>query len=196
MSEHDDIIERAVRALKEPVRIDPSFDLRVMSAIEQLPLPLPLPGEVSLVRSWFEWLRRPRTITLSPLGGLAGAAAVVAVVLLSGRMLAPGGEPAPVPSAAGIGTGRTTIQFVLVAPAATSVSVVGDFNDWNVTATPLARGQGEGDGLWSITIPLEPGHYRYSFLIDGDTWVKDPQAASAVEDEFGRANSILTIGGP
>jgi 1,4-alpha-glucan branching enzyme len=85
------------------------------------------------------------------------------------------------------------VQFVLVAPEAASVSLVGDFNDWDVSATPLMRGG--GDGVWAVTIPLNPGRYRYSFLVDGTTWQRDPQAARTVEDEFGRPNSVLTIGG-
>ena len=90
-------------------------------------------------------------------------------------------------------TAETVIQFVLVAPEAASVALVGDFNDWNVSATPLVQGQ--GDGVWSVTVPLTPGRYQYSFLVDGSTWIQDPRAARAVEDEFGRPNSVVTIGG-
>jgi 1,4-alpha-glucan branching enzyme len=85
------------------------------------------------------------------------------------------------------------VQFVLVAPGAASVTVVGDFNDWNASATPLM--QEAGDGVWWATVPLTPGRYRYSFLVDGTTWRRDPTAAPAVEDEFGRTNSVITIGG-
>jgi 1,4-alpha-glucan branching enzyme len=88
---------------------------------------------------------------------------------------------------------QTTIQFVFVAAGAGSVTVVGDFNDWDVSATPLVRS--EGDGVWAVTVPLAPGRYRYSFLVDGTTWLSDPLAARTLEDEFGRPNSVLTIGG-
>jgi cyclomaltodextrinase / maltogenic alpha-amylase / neopullulanase len=82
---------------------------------------------------------------------------------------------------------------VLVAPTATSVSLVGDFNDWDRSATPLVRSN--GDGLWSVTVPLETGRYRYSFLLDGTTWLQDPNGVPAIEDEFGRPNSVVTVGG-
>jgi hypothetical protein len=187
VAEHRDPIARAVKALQEPVRIDPGLDARVMAEIERLPTPVangPLP------RSVFAWLRRRRTIRLSPLGGLALAAGIAAVVFVSNRLGGP--NPASAPMDAGGAAGATLIQFVLVAPGAASVSVVGDFNDWQVSATPLVRE--EGDGVWWVTVPLAPGRYRYAFLVDGTTWLGDPNAP-AVEDEFGRRNSVVTIGG-
>ena len=191
MAEHDDIIERVAETLKEPVRIDPSFDTRVMSKIGELPAP---GSAMPVTQSVFEWLRRRRTIRLSPLGGLAMAAGVAVVVLVGSRLLGPSAASGPSQtSAGGAGAEQTIIQFVLVAPGAASVTVVGDFNDWNVSLTPLIQDQ--GDGVWSVTVPLAPGRYRYSFLVDGMTWLKDPRATPAVEDEFGRPNSVLTIGG-
>jgi 1,4-alpha-glucan branching enzyme len=48
---------------------------------------------------------------------------------------------------------RTMTQFVLIAPGAASVTVVGDFNDWSMSATPLER----AGGVWSVAVPLGPG---------------------------------------
>ncbi len=110
-----------------------------------------------------EWMRRGRPVTVSPLGGLALAAGFASVA-----------------------------QFVMVAPAAGSVSLVGDFNDWSAAATPMQRVA--GNGVWSITIPLNPGRYRYAFLVDGTTWFGDPSAPPALDDEFGRPGSVVTIG--
>lgn len=187
MAEHDDTIARAVQTLKEPVRIDPSLTSRVMSEIEALPMPDGTAGRATVL----EWLRRPRTIRLSPLGGLAMAAGLTAVVLAGSWFAGPRGTPAPVQ---GIATAQFTqpIQFVLVAPEAGSVTLVGDFNDWNLTATPMEKEA--GDGVWWVTVPLEPGRYRYSFVVDGTTWLGDPNAPT-LEDEFGRSNAVVTIGG-
>lgn len=191
MTEQDDIIQRVADTLKEPVRVDPGIVSRVMAEIDALPVP---GKSVPVSRSVFAWLRRRHTIRLSPLGGLTVAAAVAATVLVGSRLLAPSGALLPSETGTlGAAAEPTVIQFVLVAPGAASVVVVGDFNDWNVSTTPLVRS--EGDGVWSVTVPLSPGRYRYSFLVDGTTWLKDPHAASAVEDEFGRPNSVLTIGG-
>ena len=43
-------------------------------------------------------------------------------------------------------------------------------------------------------MPLRPGRYRYAFVVNGTSWRPDPNAPAA-EDEFGRANSVVTIGG-
>jgi hypothetical protein len=51
-----------------------------------------------------------------------------------------------------------------------------------------------GDGVWWINLTLPPGRYRYAFIVDGENWRNDPNAPAA-EDEFGRANSVITIGG-
>ena len=186
MAEHDDIIGRVVETLKEPVAIDPSFDARVMSEIEQLPAP-----GASSARRLYEWMRRTHTIRVSPLGGLAVAAGLAVVVIAANMVWR--SSTAVAPLEAPVAALQTTIQFVFVAAGAGSVTVVGDFNDWDVSATPLVRS--EGDGVWAVTVPLAPGRYRYSFLVDGTTWLSDPLAVRTLEDEFGRPNSVLTIGG-
>lgn len=189
MAEHEDAIARVVRTLQEPVRIDPGLDHRVMAEIEQLPVPV---QSISLARSLFNWLRRRRTISVSPLGGLALAAGVAALIFVSSRLVGPVLEPGASDAAGPAGATAVPVQFVLVAPRAQSVVVVGDFNDWNVSATPLVRE--DGDGVWWVTVPLAPGRYRYSFLVNGRTWLGDPNAPGG-EDEFGRPNSVVTIGG-
>jgi hypothetical protein len=183
LTEHDETLERVIETLKEPVTIDAALDARVMSAIEQLPAYAMVPSQGR------SWLARRWTIRVSPLGGLAAAAALAALVV-SAALLRPGREPAPVPSAAG--NSASAMQFVLVAPDAKSVTLVGDFNDWSLSATRLARQA--GDGVWWVTVKLPPGRYRYAFVVDGKTWRGDPNSPAA-EDDFGRPNSVVTIGG-
>ena len=183
MTEHDETLEHVIATLKEPVTIDAALDARVMSAVEQLPA---YAGAPSQRRSW---LARRWTIRVSALGGLAAAAAVAALVVAA-ALLRPGREPAPVPAVAS--SGASAMQFVLVAPDAKSVTLVGDFNDWSLSATRLARQA--GDGVWWVTVKLPPGRYRYAFIVDGKTWRGDPNAPAA-EDDFGRPNSVVTIGG-
>jgi hypothetical protein len=189
VADHDESLAQVVEALKESVRLDPNLTSRVMAAIERLPASEPAPPGGGPILGW---TKRRWTIRLSPLGGLAVAAGLAGVAVAAGRLIAPprSGPETTGPSLPGAGRGT---QFVLVAPRAASVAVVGDFNDWNLSATPLVRA--EGDGLWWVTIPLPPGRYRYSFVVDGDTWLPDPEAPAA-EDEFGRPNSVVTIGGP
>jgi 1,4-alpha-glucan branching enzyme len=85
------------------------------------------------------------------------------------------------------------VQFVVVVREASSVALVGDFNDWDDSATPMAPVA--GNGVWTVTVPLAAGRYRYSFLVDGLTWLPDPAAPRALDDDFGRANSVVTVGG-
>src|SRR5690606_30140938 len=78
---------------------------------------------------------------------------------------------------------------VLHAHDARSVSVVGDFNDWDPRATPLTR---TGDGVWSAVVRLRPGTVRYAYLVDGTEWRADPHAVASRE-EFGRPTSIAYL---
>jgi len=191
LAELDDPLERAVAALKEPVRVDPGLTGRVMSEIDRLARSGARPRGAPSLSGWW---RRRWTIQLNPVSGLALAAGLAALVVGVGRLTAPravSGPPPSGPNEAAASAQRT--QFVLVAPKAASVTVVGDFNDWSLSATPLAREA--GDGVWWVTVALPPGRYRYSFVVDGTTWLSDPEAP-AVEDEFGRPNSVVTIGGP
>lgn len=185
MTEHDDTLERVIETLREPVEIDPGLDGRVMAVIEQMP---PLVSRRKS-RPLTAWLATRWTIRLSPLGGLAAAAGVAAVALAASLLTR--APELPDPPATSDASGAPT-QFVLVAPDAESVMLVGDFNDWGLSATHLARQP--GDGVWWTTVALPPGRYRYAFLVNGTTWRSDPNAPAA-EDEFGRPNSVVTIGG-
>ena len=87
MTDPNDMLERVIETLREPVKIDRAVDRRVMEEIEGLPThERPASG----VRAVAEWLRRPRTIRVSPLGGLAMAASLAAVVFAAGRLVSPG----------------------------------------------------------------------------------------------------------
>ena|SRR5687768_10046933 len=89
---------------------------------------------------------------------------------------------------------QNDFQFVLVAPRAASVALVGDFNDWDPARTPM-RTSRDGGGLWATVVPLPPGRYRYAFLINGREWRADPSAPAALDDEFGTPSSVVTVGG-
>jgi hypothetical protein len=84
------------------------------------------------------------------------------------------------------------LQFVLIAPQAASVSLVGDFNDWDPTRAPMHAAR---DGVWATVVSLSPGRYRYAFLVNGVEWRADPTAPTARDDEFGSPSSVVTVGG-
>ena len=83
------------------------------------------------------------------------------------------------------------LQFVLVAPQAASVSLVGDFNDWDPNRSPMQTAQ----GVWATAVRLAPGRYRYAFLVNGTEWRADPGAPASRDDEFGTPSSVVTVGG-
>ena len=74
---------------------------------------------------------------------------------------------------------------------ADSVSLVGDFNDWDPEAEPLARRK---DGTFSTTISLESGRsYRFRYLLDQERWENDWEADTYVPNEFGSEDSVITV---
>ena len=100
-----------------------------------------------------------------------------------------------VEGAASVNTLRIPAQFVLdarEAADATSLSVVGDFNDWDVSATPMTL---EG-GVWSVTLPVTPGRHVYAFVVNGTRWVADPRAPRATDSDFGRPGSVIIVQTP
>jgi 1,4-alpha-glucan branching enzyme len=69
--------------------------------------------------------------------------------------------------------------------------VVGDFNDWQVDATPMVPGE---DGALAVTVELRPGRsYRFRYYLGGDRWENDWAADAYVENEFGGADSVVTV---
>ncbi len=187
MSEHDEWFEQVAQVLREPVRLDPSFDRRVMDEVARSPAP----GSRLRVLE----LRRPfagRLPLASPLGGAALAAAALVGVLIGRSWLAQGDTGAALSTPVAATVGVAPVQFVIVVPGASSVTLVGDFNDWSRTATPLEPAP--SDGVWSVTVPLQAGRYRYAFLVDGSRWLTDPSAPRTLDDDFGPPNSVVTVG--
>ena len=64
------------------------------------------------------------------------------------------------------------MNFICNAPRAKSVSLVGDFNEWNPAAHHMKQ---MPDRAWLVTVELKHGHHRYAFLIDGHLTL-DPRA--------------------
>jgi chromosome partitioning protein len=81
-------------------------------------------------------------------------------------------------------------EFVLYAPEAKSVRIVGSFNDWRPTEDCfMERGE---DGTWSKMVRLPPGGYQYKFIVD-DMWIADENNPNVADDSFGGRNSVLEI---
>jgi hypothetical protein len=156
---------------RRPVQLD-GLTARVMAQVAERPR-----------RKFWRRVLEPREIRVRvrPWLMVPALAAAAALVLWIGRSGPPPGSP--------VSPALVTVRFVLSAPDAHEVSVAGTFNQWNADATPLVR---TAAGVWTATITLPAGEHQYAFVVDGVRWVPDP-AAPAVDDGFGRRNSVLTL---
>ena len=188
---HDELLANVAAELRRPVALSPDFDLRVMAAVRET-------RPEGRIRAGLRWIAEPRPVRVSPLGGLAAAAGLAGLILLSGRALESPADRLPVTASAPVLrpasgvelAGSHSVQFVLAAPGARGVSLVGDFNDWDPAAVQL-RPTADG-AVWSITIPLAPGRHEYAFVVDGTDWVADPAAPPSPGADFGQPNSVVT----
>jgi hypothetical protein len=201
----------AIAALaRRPVALDPAGRARVMELVRRsstAEFPLPIGQRPRGLARVFE----PR-LRLSPIVSAALAAGLVGIGVLAGMVAGRRGvEPAaagiaaagsaestfdgatPVSNRTPAGIPRGVVKFVLVAPHATQVAVVGDFNRWNPAATPMERTP--TGGTWTVELPLSAGRHLYSFIVNGNEWVADPGAPLAPEDGFGAPNSVVLVGG-
>jgi hypothetical protein len=146
----------------------------------------PNPGLLGALKQLLAPSTGGRIAQLAVVGATAACFLFVGV-LVSSR-IAPSG-------AAGIANGlRTPLDsgsstlFLVPAPGAESVTVLGNFNGW--TATPLD--DPDGDGIWTAAIDLPPGRYEYAYLVDGRWWGQDPLADEYVRS-FGEYNSVRYV---
>lgn len=86
---------------------------------------------------------------------------------------------------------KVTFRYQPVIGGVNSVSAAGSFNGWNATANPLK--DDDKDGIWSAEFDLPPGRIEYKFVVNGDQWFTDENAAETSDDGFGGKNSILVL---
>jgi hypothetical protein len=77
------------------------------------------------------------------------------------------------------------------APGADTVMVVGDFNEWNPSKTPMKKLK-TGDFMLTLEFPRNR-EYRFRYLIDGSRWENDWNADRYDTNQYGSDDSILTI---
>ena len=78
-------------------------------------------------------------------------------------------------------------RFLYADPSAKQVALVGDFNRWDPSATPLTRSA----GTWGRTLRLTAGRHEYAYIVDGKRWVTD-RVARESHDAFDVASSVIT----
>ena len=75
-------------------------------------------------------------------------------------------------------------------PWVTSVALVGSFNNWDKDADAMTRAE---DGSFEFIMSLNPGVYRYKFVLNGTVWTADPAHEDTQPDNMGGANSLLRV---
>lgn len=187
-SADDPLIARVAAELRRAAAPRPGFDARVMAAVRRAPPALP-------ALAW-TWLREPRSVAISPLGGLAMAAGLVGLVIVGTwgavRAARSGGAGPATAARGGVANAPSLVTFVFVSPEARTVALAGDFDGWDRARMQMRR---EPSGLWTLEVPLAPGRYQYAFVVDGRRFVADPAAPRALGDDFGQPSSVVTVGG-
>jgi hypothetical protein len=185
--------ERIAARLRVPEQVHPSFEKRLMEKVHAEGAIL-YPTRVSSARQWW---RTERVFRVAPLTGLALAAGIAGIIAVSGIAIGSRiSAHSPVDTRAASTAGRDTVQivrFVFVDPHATSVELVGDFNEWARGSTTLGRSG--APGVWAVSVPLSPGRHEYAFIINGSRWVADPLAVKS-SDDFGTESSVIRVGTP
>ena len=156
--------------------------------------------------AWRRWVDSWRVPAVSAMGATAVAVfALLAGFVTRGAVEMPGRDPlsvtgdfpaqapgTPVQLAANVSAENAPVQtqFVFDRKDAASVSLVGDFNEWQGGETPLTRLE---SGLWTVSVPLVPGRHVYAFLVDGRLVVADPRAPKSGDADYGREGSVVMV---
>jgi hypothetical protein len=184
-------LPRVVATLREPVVVRTEWRAGLLRGIAMLPQPYGAPSALGR-----RWTLRPSTAIAAGIAcALVGA--TLSALLFARPQRATTGDvltnltaTMPLP---GETSGQSTVRFVLVAPYASRVSLVGDFNGWKAGAMPMRR---SADGrAWLLDVSLAPGRHVYSFVVDGDL-APDPAAPRSGDDDFGVPSSVVLVSGP
>lgn len=72
-----------------------------------------------------------------------------------------------------------------------TVHLVGDFNNWDVQATPMTKFK---NGTYATEIALDTDkEYQFKYLIDGENWANDLASDKYIPNEFQGENSVVIV---
>jgi AMP-activated protein kinase-like protein len=202
--ETDETIIRIAAALRPLPEVDPAQKARVLVAVAA-ERERARERRARIARAWriaggasfaaaaglvaAVWLRAPRDGT-EVAAHVRGTGAALAPSIAATDSVAENARLTSDVEAAGY----KSVQVVFRAPAATHVSVVGDFNAWDTHSDAMSRDP--VTGLWSHTLALRPGRHVYAFVVDDSIWMRDPRSPEASDADFGRPGSVLLVGHP
>ena len=85
----------------------------------------------------------------------------------------------PLGATRGVTVNGNSATFVLYAPGKSKVHLLGDFNDYSTTATPMAK---DGNYFWVTVDGLQLGkEYSYQYCVDGSIRIGDPYAEKVLD---------------
>ena len=194
-----------IAELREPVAVDPGSKRRLMDLVREAPPPMPSAQSVrTRPRSHpVAGIRRmrgdgPRAASFGTLATAAG----IALLMVVGTREPNSARSGPARRAVIIGDSVASVasalrdtlrivQFILTAPAASRVTLAGDFNGWDTRSTQLTRAA--ETGRWSVTLALAPGRHSYAYVVDDTQWVRDPAGTPAEPNELTPPRSVLVV---
>ena len=195
--ERDELIERVVRPLKSLPPKNPLATARILATVHARRAQAP--GRMTLV---LEWMRQPN-FSFASAGMLAAAALAIGFVTRgavtprddAAQMASTtSSTTAPIVPAANTDAVRAVaVPITFDAANAKTVSIVGDFNDWDSTAAPLTRFG--SNGPWTATVKVMPGRHLYAFMVDGKL-VVDPRAPHSRDRDYGSDASVMMVNQP
>ncbi len=171
-------LEMIVQDLQRPVRLDESFERRVMVRVRRLY------AENRKRRVW-GLTNIAASIAHRPAWAAGLAAGIVAIATFGVLKTRPATE-----GVVSVG-GPEPVKFVYVSPTARTVTVVGDFNNWGLGDTGLVATNNQG--VWSVTASVPAGVHRYALVVNGKQWMADPTAPRSSGDDFGMPISALVV---
>ncbi|WP_163718321.1 isoamylase early set domain-containing protein [Mangrovibacterium lignilyticum] len=78
-----------------------------------------------------------------------------------------------------------------MAAGADAVTIVGDFNNWDLIGTPMKKLK---TGEFTCVLELESGKaYEFRYLVGGGIWYNEPEADGYAANSFGSENSVLSV---
>lgn len=77
------------------------------------------------------------------------------------------------------------------APSARTVHIVGDFNSWNITETPMKKLK-NGDFTLTMGLPCNR-EYSFRYLINTERWENDWFADKYIPNPYGGDDSVVVV---
>jgi 1,4-alpha-glucan branching enzyme len=78
-----------------------------------------------------------------------------------------------------------------IAKVVTTAHLVGDFNDWDASATPMKKLK---NGTFTVALTLRCNEeYQFRYFLDGLRWENDWKADKYVPNAYGNENSVVVV---